>query len=99
MGCWRTKMLFSLVLYSAGFMTAVYLLVPSTANASDGVRTCERSKGSNLGTEQAGFSSQEWAVKMRAGMDKVRYLAEEHAVKGFYAAKAWIDQQRQQNGQ
>ena len=99
MGRWRTKMLFSLILYGAGFFTAVYVLTPSPAIASDGVRACERSKGSNLGTEEAGFSSQDWAVKMRAGMDKVKSLAEENAIKGVQAAKAWIDQQRQANGQ
>ena len=99
MGRWRTKMLFSLILYSAGFMTAVYVLSPSPAIASDGNQTCQRSKGSNLGTEEAGFSSQDWAVKMRAGMDKVKSLAEENAARGAQAAKAWIDQRRQANGQ
>jgi hypothetical protein len=99
MGRWRTKMLFSLILYSAGFATAVYVLSPSPANASNGAKVCERSKGSNLGTEEAGFSSQDWAIKMRAGMDTVKDLAEENAVKGVQAVKAWVDQRRQGNGQ
>jgi len=99
MGRWRTWLLFNLILYGAGFATAVYVLAPSPAAASDGRGTCERSMGSNLGTEEAGFSSQEWAVKMRAGMDMVKSFAEENAVKGAQAVKVWIDQRRQESGQ
>jgi hypothetical protein len=99
MGKWRTRLLFNLILYSAGFATAVYVLAPSPAAASDGSRTCERSMGLHSGTAEAGFGSQDWAIQMRAGMDKVKSFAEENAIKGIQAVKVWVDQRRQDSGQ
>ena len=99
MGRWRTKMLFSLILYGAGFVTAVYVLAPSPAAASGGTGVCERSFGVRQGTEEAGFSSQDRAAQMRAGIDKAVSFAEDNAVKAFRAAKVQLDQWRQNNGQ
>ena len=98
MGQWRTKLLTSLILYSAGFITAVYVLAPPPAPTADGSGTGERYMWSS-GTEQAGFSSQDRAAAIRAGMDRVIRFAEENAVKGIRAAKAQIDQKRHTSGQ
>lgn len=98
MGQWRTKLLKSIILYSAGFITAVYVLAPSPAPTTDGGGTGERYMWSS-GTEEAGFSSQDRAATMRAGLDKVIRFAEDNAVKGIRAVKAQIDQRRPNSGQ
>ena len=99
MGRWRTKLLWCLIVYGAGFATAVYVLAPSPDAASNSTEPGERYMWSKLGTEEAGFSSQDWAVKMRTGIDRVVSFAEENAVKGIRAVKAQMDQKRQHSGQ
>jgi len=95
MSQWRTRLLWSLILFSAGFMTAVYVLAPSPATPSGGQRSCQRSMGSNQGTEHAGVDWQDRAATMRAGMDKAFSFAEDNAVRAFQSVKGWIDQRRQ----
>ncbi len=97
MGGWRTRLFFSLILYCTGFLTAVYLLAPSPAASSGGKVSCQRSMGSNQGTEHAGVDWQDRAATMRAGMDKAFSFAEDNADRAIQAVKAWIDQR--QSGQ
>ncbi len=99
MGHWRTKLLTSIVLYGAGFITAVYVLAPSPAQVPKDREISERVAWSNQWNNESGASSQDRAAAMRAGMDKVIRFAEEHAVKGMRAVKAQIDQRRQTHGQ
>lgn len=95
MGRWRTNVLYSLILFSAGFATAIYVLAPPSAEDPDGIATVTWSKGT---TEVPGPSAQDRAAQMRAGMDNVVSFAEENAVKVFRVAKLQLDQWRRENG-
>jgi hypothetical protein len=100
MGRWRTKVLHSLILFSAGFATAVYVLAPPPPDGSDdGTPTFASSGWSHVKTENSGFMTQDRAAHMRAGIDKAVSFAEDNAVKVFQAAKLQLDQWRQQHGQ
>ena len=62
MGRWRSKFVFLLIVYFAGFVSAIYCLVPAPR-----AQACEASE------ESLGFSvlkSDEFAKSFRAGMDK-----------------------------
>ena len=98
MGRWRTTLLFSLILYCAGFATAVYVLAPPGGTAFDDEDNDEYVARSKCQTNNPDVSSQQRLATLRAGMDTVIRFAEENAVKAIRAAKARIDQQRQSSG-
>lgn len=78
MGRWRGKVLFALIVYTAGFFTAVYVLAPAdmqTAGGREGIPGCTQD-----GTAGTGFDSQAWSASVRAGMDKAVAFAEEQAL-------------------
>lgn len=82
MGHWQSKFLFSIVLYGAGFVTAVYFLAPNPASAADQIQTAET--GSWLQpaqTANTGVDSRIWITKIRTGIDTTIYFAEEHALR------------------
>jgi hypothetical protein len=97
MGQWRTKVLHSLILFSTGFATAVYVLAPPPAEEADETPTVAGSEQRPAHIEYPGHA-QDRAVQMRAGMDKAMSFAEEYAVKAFRAAKLQLDNWRQQRG-
>lgn len=99
MGRWRTKVLHSLILFSAGFATAVYVLAPPPPDGDDGTPTSGCSGWIQAQSEQPGHSAQDRAVQVRAGLDKAVNFAEENAVKIVRAAKLQLDQWRQQQRQ
>ncbi|NLK40799.1 MAG: hypothetical protein GX298_01930 [Planctomycetes bacterium] len=96
---WRTKLLTSIVLYGAGFMTAVYVLAPPPAQPAEDRKISERYAASEQWGLEADADSQNRGAALRAGMDKVIRFAEENAVKGVQAIKAQLDQRRLPNGQ
>jgi len=84
MGHWQSKFLFSVVLYGAGFITAVYFLAPNPASAADQIRTAET--GSRLqfaqpAAETTGTDSRVWVTKIRTGIDTSIHFAEENALR------------------
>ncbi len=80
MGQWRGKILFALILYSAGFATAIYILAPSKFQEVSS-RITNSAAGTQDGTaEQNGFDSQAWAASVRVGMSKAKSFAEEKAL-------------------
>jgi hypothetical protein len=84
MGHWQSKFLFSVVLYAAGFVTAVYFLAPESASAADQIQTAET--GSRLqfaqpAAETTGIDSRVWVTKIRTGIDTSIHFAEENALR------------------
>ena len=62
MGGWRTKLIFLLIVYFAGFATAIYCLAPVPENQSG--QPCEESFGNSV------LKSNEFAQSFNAGMHK-----------------------------
>jgi len=84
MGHWQSKFLFSVVLYGAGFLTAVYFLAPKPVSAADQSQTAETSsqlQPAQAVTASVGINSKVWITKVRAGIDTSIHFAEEHALK------------------
>ena len=76
---WRGKILFAMILYAAGFATAIYALAPANLQASnsrDGCTGWEQEQTS----ERAGIETQAWAASVRVGMSKAAGFAEEQAL-------------------
>ena len=59
---WRTKFIFLLIVYFAGFATAIYMLAPAPEGSSD------KSFG-NI-SSASGFNSQEFVKSFNAGIHK-----------------------------
>ena len=84
MGKLPGKIVFSLILYATGFLTAIYLLVPSPANASEQIRSGEtttQSQDAQPVTGKIDINSQEWILTARAGIDTAIRFAEEYALR------------------
>lgn len=79
MGRWRGKILFTMIVYAAGFLTAIYVLAPSAIQSvADGNGLSGRIQDET--TQRAGFDGQAWAASARAGMNKAIAFAEEQAL-------------------
>ena len=79
MGRWRGKLLFAMIVYAAGFLTAIYVLAPSDILAvAGGDGPFGRIQDET--TQRAGFDGRAWAASARAGMDKAIAFAEEQAL-------------------
>ncbi|OHB64829.1 MAG: hypothetical protein A2168_04270 [Planctomycetes bacterium RBG_13_50_24] len=59
---WRTKLIFLLIVYFAGFATAIYMLAPAPEGSND-------KSFDNISSASA-FDSQEFAKSFNAGMHK-----------------------------
>lgn len=73
MSHWRLKVVCCLIFYCGGFLTAVYVLAPSTASAQ-----------TNTGTQNAGLANidtQVMAAKLRGGIEQAIRFAEENALR------------------
>ena len=82
MGRLPGKFLFCLILYGAGFITAVYFLSPSPASAADQSRTAETGLClQQTQTANAGVDTKVWIEKIRTGVDTTIHFAEENAVR------------------
>lgn len=84
MGHWQSKFLFSVVLYGAGFVTAVYFLAPHPVSAADQGQTIETSfrlQPAHTATENTEADSKIWMMKVRAGIDTSIHFAEEYALR------------------
>ena len=74
MGGWRMKFVFLLIVYFAGFATAIYVVVPASAD-----KTSQPSAVKAAGAA-VGFKSEEFARSFRDGMDKCFIIGKEAAV-------------------
>jgi hypothetical protein len=68
---WRTKFIFLLIVYFAGFATAIYMLAPAPKGSA------EKSFG-NISSVSA-FNSQEFAKSFNAGIHKCLAFGKEAA--------------------
>lgn len=93
---WRGKLLCALILYAAGFATAIYVLVPSSVQASNS-QTCGID-GPQESALQAGIDTQAWAGSIRLGMNKAISFAEENALLIAEKIKAQIQQSKAESG-
>jgi hypothetical protein len=59
---WRTKFIFLLIVYFAGFATAIYMLAPTPEGGTD--------KSFNNISSASAFNSQQFAKSFNAGMHK-----------------------------
>ena len=84
MGKLPGKILFMMILYSAGFLTAIYLLVPSSTQAAEqtqnGVALSQQHSGQTA-TGNLTLNSTEWVVPIRTGIDTCIAFAEEYALR------------------
>ena len=96
---WRGKLLFAMILYAAGFATAIYVLAPADVQAADGRDGCTGWSQEQT-TEQAGvgIDAQAWAASVRVGMSKAASFAEEKALVLAEAIKARMEQSEQDRG-
>jgi hypothetical protein len=62
MGGWRIKLIFLLIVYFAGFATAIYCLAPVPENQGD--------KSAEQGLVYSAFKSDEFAQSFNSGMHK-----------------------------
>ena len=87
MGRLPSKFLFCVILYGAGFVTAVHFLPPDSASAASQSRdTANQSRDCDgavpsAQTPAADTDSKIWITKLRAGIDTSIHFAEEHALK------------------
>ena len=88
MGGWRTKLIFLLIVYFAGFATAIYCLSPVPENQADGA--CEKS------FVNSAFKSDEFAQSFNTGMHKCVDFAKDAAWRAGGYLKQKLDD-RQQN--
>lgn len=100
MGKWQSKILFTLILYAAGFVTAVYLLAPCPVQAADNAQdgqTQSWSQQAKTVIAKAQTSSPEWALKIRSGIDACIDFAEEHALQAADLIRSKMGQGKTQN--
>lgn len=84
---WRTKFIFLLIVYFAGFATAIYMLAP-TPEGSD--------KHSFGGISSAStFNSQEFAKSFNVGMRKCLVFGKEAAIHTAEFIKEKIEEMRE----
>jgi len=62
MGGWRVKFLFLLIVYFAGFATAIYILAPAPQN--------QVSQGAEKSITSSAFKSDEFVQSFNSGMHK-----------------------------
>jgi len=84
---WRTKFIFLLIVYFAGFATAIYMLAPAPEGSTD--------KSFNNIASASAFNSQEFAKSFNAGMHKCLAFGKEAAVYTAEFIKEKIQEMRQ----
>ncbi|MCK4753074.1 MAG: hypothetical protein KAS75_06485 [Planctomycetes bacterium] len=93
MGGWRIKFMFLLIVYFAGFATAVYCLAPAPENQS--YQTSEKSFAYAAST----INSEEFAQSFNAGLHRCLDFGKDAAIRvGKYAKQAYDEKQRQSGG-
>lgn len=98
MGRWRGKVLFALILYAAGFVTAIYVLAPSDLQAANS-RNGQSGWAQEGTAERAGFDSQAFAASVKVGMSKAASFAEEKALQLAETIKAGMAQSAPDTGE
>lgn len=84
---WRTKFIFLLIVYFAGFATAIYMLAPTP----EGIDKHSFGKISSAST----FNSQEFAKSFNVGMHKCLAFGKEAAIHTAEFLKEKIEEMRE----
>lgn len=95
MGSWQSKILFTLIVFGAGFVTAVYFLVPPSAADAEQTRIGEMSTGASHAIAMTGhpdITSQAWAISVRSGIDICIRFAEEYALRAADVIRSHMGQ-------
>lgn len=87
MSHWRLKFVCCLIFYCGGFLTAVYVLAPSTAAAKTDTET--------QNAVFANVDAQAMAAKLRGGIDKAIRFAEDNALRAAEVIRAQKGQSTQ----
>ncbi len=77
---WRGKLLFAMIVYAAGFLTAIYAIAPSKLQVA-GSRNGPSGWHQEQTAEQAGAETPAWAASVRVGMSRAVSFAEEQALR------------------
>ena len=102
MGKLPGKIVFSMIVYTAGFLTAIYLLVPSPAHASDQIsqgETLSRLQDMQPAAGIIDINSQEWILTVRTGIDTCISFAEEYALRAADLIRSKMEQGNNQSSQ
>ena len=94
---WRSKLLMSLIIYFAGFATAIYMLAPAT-DRPGATRNGNSSIISWAGSKQAQERSQQFAEVAGDRLRKFVSFAEEKAVQAGNILKEKITEQQRNGG-
>lgn len=84
MSHWRLKIVCCLIFYCGGFLTAVYVLAPATAQA----KTDTGAQSAAL----ANVDTQAMAAKLRGGIEKAIRFAEDNALRAAEVIRAHTGQ-------
>jgi hypothetical protein len=90
MGGWRTKLVFLLIVYFAGFATAIYCLAPVPENRADAA--------SEKTFVYSALKSDEFAQSFNAGMHKCIDFGRDAAQRVGKFIKQKLDERRQADG-
>jgi len=90
MGGWRTKLIFLLIVYFAGFATAIYCLAPVPENQAFG--PSEKSFVNSV------LKSDEFAQSFNAGMHKCLDFSKNAAQQAYGFVKQKLDDRHQTDG-
>ena len=93
---WRTRFISMLIVYFAGFATAIYMLVPGS-ESEERAAVYERSdKTLNLPEFKSEFKSEEFAKSFKVSMDKCLDFSRDTAIRAGIFIKEKIDERQQQ---
>ena len=85
---WRTKFIFLLIVYFAGFATAIYMLAPAPDSAAG--------RNSQSSFAEA-FKTDGWAKSLNSGMHKAVDNGKDAACRAGKFIKQKIDEKRQES--
>ena len=91
-----------MILYSAGFLTAIYLLVPSPAQASGQTQqgeTISRQQETHSVAGIIDINEQEWILTARTGIDTCISFAEEYALRAADLIRSKMGQGNSQSSE
>ena len=81
MGRWRSKLLTALIVYAAGFASAIYVLTPSPAAESDHSNANPISRwAETTHLPKAGFEAKPWIDSIHAAIGKTAAFAKDQSV-------------------
>ena len=90
MGGWRSKLVFLLIVYFAGFATAIYCIAPVPENQAG--QLCEKSFA------HSAFKSDEFAQSFNTGMHKCLDFGKDAALRVSRFIKQKLDERHQTDG-